>query len=69
MSTSNPTEAETRKQFIDKALERAGWNVDNAHQVGQEIPVDGFDPRAAQAQTEFYISEIAGNRAFSRSHS
>jgi len=42
------TEASTRKEFIDPALELAGWDVDNPDQVGIEIPADGFDPAAWQ---------------------
>jgi type I restriction enzyme, R subunit len=109
-----PTEARTRKELIDPALVRAGWEVSDPARVGLEIPVDGFDrlawqslhkklaaihasggvtyeletpkgvsdyalyrpngeivavveakrtstdPRLAQAQAEFYVSEIAG---------
>ena len=47
-----PTEAKTRKELIDPALLRAGWNVDDPNQVGLEIPVDGFDPTAWQALQE-----------------
>ena len=43
-----PTEAQTRKNLIDPALAQAGWNVTDSNQVGTEIPVDGFDPRAWQ---------------------
>ena len=43
------SEAETRAQFIDIALEKAGWKLDDPHQVGEEIPMDGFDPAAWQA--------------------
>ena len=42
----NPNEATTRKALIDPALQQAGWQLDNPSQVGLEIPVDGFDPRA-----------------------
>lgn len=42
----NPTEAKTRKELIDPALEKAGWNVADSNQVGIEIPVDGFPPEA-----------------------
>jgi len=45
----NPTEAKTRKQLIDPALKKAGWDVNNPDQVGIEIPVDGFDPQAWKA--------------------
>jgi type I site-specific restriction endonuclease len=37
------SEAETRKEMIDPALEAAGWNLKNHTQVGLEIPVDGYD--------------------------
>ena len=43
-----PSEARTRKDLIDPALKRAGWDVADANQVGLEIPVDGFDPTAWQ---------------------
>lgn len=39
-------EESTREQLIDPALQRGGWDVNNANQVGIEIPVHGFDPRA-----------------------
>ena len=45
----NPTEAKTRKELIDPALRKAGWDVNNPDQVGIEIPVDGFDPQAWKA--------------------
>jgi type I site-specific restriction endonuclease len=41
-------EKQTRKQLIDRALESAGWEVENNRQVGIEIPVDGLDPAAWQ---------------------
>ncbi|MGB8644422.1 MAG: DEAD/DEAH box helicase family protein [Anaerolineae bacterium] len=43
----NPSEARTRKQLIDPALTRAGWNLHNPAQVGAEIPVDDPRPEAA----------------------
>ena len=43
-----PSEAKTRKELIDPALKRAGWDVADANRVGLEIPVDGFDPTAWQ---------------------
>jgi len=105
----NPSEAKTRKDLIDPALFKAGWNISDHSKVGQEIPVDNtifgewlkaksnilakgishnadlpsgisdyvlyrsngeiiavveakrtiVDPRSAQAQTEFYVEEIA----------
>lgn len=44
----NLTEAQTRRQLIDQALARAGWDPTNRTLVGQEIPVDGADPQAWQ---------------------
>jgi hypothetical protein len=48
----NPNEAKTRKDLIDPALQKAGWDVNNPDQVGLEIPVDGSDPKAWAAITE-----------------
>lgn len=42
----NPNEAKTRKELIDPALNKAGWDVNNPNFVGLEIPVDGFDSQA-----------------------
>lgn len=42
------TEELTRKELIDPALERAGWDVADDSQVGIEIPADGFDVAAWQ---------------------
>jgi type I restriction enzyme R subunit len=46
---SHPTETQTRKDLIDPALKKAGWDMNNPDQVGTEIPVGGFDPQAWQA--------------------
>ena len=43
-----PSEAKTRRELIDPALVRAGWDVSDPARVGLEIPVDGFDPMAWQ---------------------
>lgn len=112
-----PTEAQTRRELIDPALTRAGWDLGDPDQVGFEILVDAVepsawhdlearrrrlrsgagayavdlptgitdyalyrpdgdivavveakrtstDPRLAQAQTEFYIQEIAKRQGF-----
>lgn len=40
------TEAQTRRDLIDPALKRAGWDVNNPDLVRIEITVDGFDPAA-----------------------
>ena len=43
------SEARTRIDLIEPALLKAGWDVHDPDQVGIEIPVDGFDPRAWKA--------------------
>jgi type I restriction enzyme, R subunit len=43
------SEARTRRELIDPALQRAGWDVSNPAQVGLEIPVDASDPATVQA--------------------
>ena len=48
-ATATKPEARTRKELIDPALVKAGWDVTNPAQVGLEIPVDGADPAAVQA--------------------
>ena len=45
-SPTDPTEAKTRRELIDPALQKAGWDVGDPNQVRIEIPVDGFDPAA-----------------------
>ena len=113
----NPSEAKTRKELIDPALKKAGWDINNRSQVGLEIPVDNtdtkewqkleskldqlkkigglgnvelpigisdyalyrpngeiiaiveakrtsIDPRLAEAQTEFYVTELAKGQSF-----
>ncbi|BDI18773.1 hypothetical protein ANSO36C_45750 [Nostoc cf. commune SO-36] len=37
------SEAFTRTELIDPALELAEWNLKEPNQVGFEIPVDGYD--------------------------
>jgi len=43
---SGPNEAKTRKELIDPALQKAGWDIDNPDKVGLEIPIDGTDAKA-----------------------
>jgi predicted type IV restriction endonuclease len=38
-----PTETTTRKELIDPALQKAGWDVHTPNRVRLETPVDGFD--------------------------
>ena len=34
------TENETRRQLIDRQLEKAGWRLDDHTQIRHEVPVD-----------------------------
>lgn len=42
----DPTEARTRKELVDPALEKAGWDLEDETQVGIEIPADQYDAAA-----------------------
>jgi len=44
-----PTKAQTRRQLIDPALQRAGWDLNNPNLTRTESPTDGFDPAAWKA--------------------
>ncbi len=44
-----PNEATTRRELIDPALQRAGWDLNDPDQVRFEIPVDGTSPQAWSA--------------------
>ena len=44
-----PTEAQTRKQIMDPALERAGCGLGNPDLIREQIPVDSFDAAAWHA--------------------
>ncbi|MBD1809764.1 DEAD/DEAH box helicase family protein [Microcoleus sp. FACHB-SPT15] len=48
-------EANTRKELIDKALEKAGWSLDDSNQVGIEIPVDGYDAAPWNGVTDYCL--------------
>ncbi|WP_228060403.1 MULTISPECIES: N-6 DNA methylase [unclassified Coleofasciculus] len=48
-------EANTRKEIIDKALEKAGWSLDDSNQVGMEIPVDGYDAEPWNGVTDYCL--------------
>ena len=59
---SDPNEAVTRKQMIDPALARAGWDVNNPDQVGIEVYIKSLDAQARLAhETEMKrIAQSAG---------
>ena len=51
----SPNEARTRKEQIDPALLKAGWNLRDPLQVGIEIPVDGYDAEPWNGVTDYCL--------------
>lgn len=51
----SPNEARTRKEKIDPALLKAGWNLKDSTQVGIEIPVDGYDAEPWNGITDYCL--------------
>ncbi|BCL37104.1 hypothetical protein [Nostoc sp. MS1] len=49
------SEANTRTAFIDPALTKAGWNLQDPNQVGFEIPVDGYDAEPWNGVTDYCL--------------
>ena len=49
------SEAKTRKELIDPALEAAGWHLHNHQQIGLEIPVDGYDQAPWNGVTDYCL--------------
>ncbi len=49
------SEAETRKDLIDPALEKAGWYLHDRNRVGLEIPVDGYDKEPWNGVTDYCL--------------
>ena len=56
----SPNEAQTRKDRIDPALLKAGWDVKNSAQVGIEIPVDGYDKEPWNGVTDYCLYRSNG---------
>jgi type I restriction enzyme R subunit len=55
-------EANTRKDLIDPALEKAGWNLDkDKNQVGIEIPVDGYNAAPWNGVTDYCLYRPNGD--------
>jgi len=54
------SEAETRKQLIDPALEKAGWLLREKNRVGIEIPVDGYDAEPWNGVTDYCLNRENG---------
>jgi type I site-specific restriction endonuclease len=55
-----PNEARTRKEMIDPALVKAGWNLKDPAQVGIEIPVDGYDAEPWNGITDYCLYRANG---------
>ncbi len=51
----SPNEARTRKDLIDPALAKAGWDVKDPAQVGIEIPVDGYNAEPWNGITDYCL--------------
>lgn len=57
----SPNEARTRKDLIDPALIKAGWNVSDPAEVGIEIPVDGYDAEPWNGVTDYCLYRPNGD--------
>lgn len=49
------SEAKTRKELIDPAIEQAGWILSDKDQVDIEIPVDGHDAEPYNGVTDYVL--------------
>ncbi|MEP0834857.1 DEAD/DEAH box helicase family protein [Microcoleus sp. AS-A8] len=55
-------EANTRKDLIDPALVKAGWNLDKEkNQVGIEVPVDGYNAELWNGVTDYCLYRANGD--------
>jgi type I site-specific restriction endonuclease len=53
-------EATTRKELIDTALFKAGWDLQDANQIGIEIPVDGYNAEPWNGVTDYCLYQPNG---------
>src|SRR5689334_7638184 len=53
-------EANTRREFIDRELTAAGWDLDDPSRVGLEIPVDGVDAEPWNGITDYCLYQSNG---------
>lgn len=56
----SPNEARTRKEKIDPAILKAGWNLNDPTQVGIEIPVDGYNAEPWNGITDYCLYRANG---------
>lgn len=54
------SEANTRKDLIDPAIAKAGWNLSDQRQVQIEIPVDGYDAEPWNGVTDYVLMRESG---------
>lgn len=54
------SEARTREELIDPALELAGWHVQDHSRVGLEIPVDGYDQSPVNGISDYILKHANG---------
>ena len=56
----NINEAQTRRQLIDPALEKAGWYLRDHSRVKQEMPVAGYDTEPWDGVTDYCLCRENG---------
>jgi type I restriction enzyme R subunit len=54
------SEAKTREELIDPALEHAGWHIRDHSRVGIEIPVDGYDQEPWNGISDYILKRENG---------
>lgn len=54
------SEAKTREELIDPALELAGWHIRDHSRVGLEIPVDGYDQSPVNGISDYILKHANG---------
>ncbi len=54
------SEAKTRKELIDPALELVGWHLKDKSRVGIEIPVDGYDAEPWNGVSDYCLYRANG---------
>lgn len=54
------SEAKTREELIDPALEQAGWHIRDHSRVGLEIPVDGYDQSPVNGISDYILKHANG---------
>jgi len=58
MSSKNLTEEKTRKQHIDKAIIKRGWNLNDKNQVAEEYLIDWAKDKDGKPVNERYVDYL-----------